>query len=319
MITNLAAALALTVTLGAPPAQPAAGTRLPGTGARVVADLAGRPVRLTSYSVLGPDSQRAWSPDRKAFVKADGPLTVSPGERWEATLVTRVPGPPTVRFLDRRTGRKTEVELPVPEDPERGNAYLHTSWPTWSPDGRTLLVNVFEPGFEPRSEGIVLVDVPALKARFVRIENALITVGGFQWTRDSKGVVVRWGKNGRSAVRQYDLTGAVKRTWQVRGRPVGHGLGTFSPSGRRFVTACTSLEKAACVWDTRTGKAVTRIKIAFSPVWGAVLGWYDERHLLAPVRDGFGVVDLKGRVVETLVKADKKQRIHPWFDARAKS
>ncbi|MFC4536301.1 hypothetical protein [Sphaerisporangium dianthi] len=36
--------------------------------------------------------------------------------------------------------------------------------------GRHLLANVFEAGFEPRSEGIVLIDVPALKARFVRIE-----------------------------------------------------------------------------------------------------------------------------------------------------
>ncbi|UBU08750.1 TolB-like translocation protein [Nonomuraea gerenzanensis] len=310
----------LTAALGAPPAQPAAGTALPGTGATVVADLAGRPVQLTSYAPLSPDGQRAWSPAKKAFVESDGPFTVSPGERWEATLVrgarSRVAVPPTVRLLDRRTGRASEVRLPVPKDPE-GN-HLNTLWPTWSPDGRHLLLNVFEPGHEPRSEGIVLIDVPSLKARFVRIENALITVGGFQWTRDSKGVVVRWGRNGASTIRRYDLTGAVERTWKVRGRPVGHGLGTFSPSGRRFVTACTSLEKAACVWDTRTGKAVTRIDVAFSAVWGPVLGWYDERHLLAPVRDGFGVVDLTGKVVETLVKVDEKQQIYPWFDARVK-
>ncbi|MEU8402475.1 hypothetical protein AB0C28_45430 [Nonomuraea sp. NPDC048892] len=191
-------------------------------------------------------------------------------------------------------------------------------WPTWSPDGRTLLVNVFEPGFEPRSAGVVLIDVPSLRPRFVRIEKALITVGGFQWTRDSKGLVVRWGKNGRTSVRRYDLEGAVERTWHVRGRPVGHGLGTFSPSGRRFVTACTSLERSACVWDSATGRAVTRLKTTFSPVWGPVLGWYDEKHLLAPVRDGFGVVELKGRVVETLIKAGKKEQIRPLFDARRK-
>jgi WD40 repeat protein len=316
VLTNLTAALALTAVLGAPPA----GTELPGTDAKIVADLAGRPVQLSYYAGVVPDKQWAWDPAKKAFVETDGPLTVSPGERWEATLLRRpTPGPPSVRFADRRTGRESEVKLPVPEDPERAGSDLNTLWLTWSPDGRHLLVNVFEPGDEPRSEGIVLIDVPSLKARFVRIENALITVGGFQWTRDSKGVVVRWGRNGASAIRQYDLTGAVKRTWQVRGRPVGHGLGTFSPSGRRFVTACTSLEKAACVWDTRTGKAVTRIDIAFSPVWGPVLGWYDEQHLLAPVRDGFGVVDLKGKVVQTLVKVGKKQQIYPWFDARAKS
>ncbi|MEV0387391.1 hypothetical protein [Nonomuraea sp. NPDC050643] len=188
-------------------------------------------------------------------------------------------------------------------------------WPTWSPDGRTLLVNVFEPGSEPRSEGIVLIDVPSLKPRFVRIEKALITVGGFQWTHDSKGVVVRWGKNGKSSIRQYDLKGAVKRTWKVRGRPASHGLGTFAPSGRRFLTACHSLESSACVWDTATGKAVTRIKVANR---FPVFGWYDEKHLLLPVRDGFGVVDLKGKVVETLVKVGRRENFYPRFDARAK-
>ncbi|GAA1686192.1 hypothetical protein GCM10009733_098580 [Nonomuraea maheshkhaliensis] len=78
------------------------------------------------------------------------------------------------------------------------------------------------------------IDVPSPRPRFVRIEKALITVGGFLRTRDGKGLVVRWGKNGRTSVRRYDLKGAVERTWHVRGRPVGHGLGTFSPSGRRF-------------------------------------------------------------------------------------
>lgn len=159
---------------------------------------------------------------------------------------------------------------------------------------------------------------PSLKPRFVRIENALITVGGFQWTRDGKGVVVRWGKNGKSSIRQYDLKGAVKRTWHVRGRPAAQGLGTFTPSGRRFVTACTSPERAACVWDTATGKAVTRVKPAFSPYRGPVIGGYDERHLLAPTSDGFGIVDLKGKVVETLIKVSKKNHFYPYFEARGR-
>ena len=87
------------------------------------------------------------------------------------------------------------------------------------------------------------------------------------------------------------------------------------PRSRRFLTACHSLESSACVWDTATGKAVTRIKVANR---FPVFGWYDEKHLLVPVKDGFGVVDLTGRVVETLVKVGKDVDIHPKFDARVK-
>ncbi|SDH00193.1 PD40 domain-containing protein [Nonomuraea jiangxiensis] len=316
---HLGTALALTAVLAAPPAQPPVG-KLPDTTAKIVAKMSGRPVQLSFYSYFtegGPrPGQRAWDPAKRAFVKIDGQVTVSPDERWQAVhLQDRRQGQPSVRFVDRRTGKATEVELPVRTDPKQAGQYLNTLWPTWSPDGRTLLVNVFEPGSEPRSEGIVLIDVPSLKPRFIRIEKALITVGGFQWTRDSKGVVVRWGKNGKSVIRQYDLEGAVKRTWKVRGRPASHGLGTFSPSGRRFLTACHSLESSACVWDTATGKAVTRIKVAHR---FPVFGWYDEKHLLLPVRDGFGVVNLKGKVVETLVKVGEKENFYPRFDARGK-
>ncbi|MFC4011253.1 hypothetical protein ACFOY2_28780 [Nonomuraea purpurea] len=322
MIMNLGAALALAATLGAPPAQPPTG-KLPGTQATIVAKMAGRPIQFTSYGAPTPgrphDGSWAWDPAKRAFVAADGTLSVSPDERWAALLhETRGLGVPKVTVTDRETGERTEIELPVPQDPTRENGYLQTLWPTWSPDGRHLLLNVFEAGGEPRSAGIVLIETPTLKPRFVRIDKALITVGGFQWTRDGKGVVVRWGKNGRTSIRQYDLEGAVKRTWHVRGRPVAQGQGTFTPSGRRFVTACMSLESSACVWDTATGKAVTRVKLPSSPVWGSVLGWYDERRLIAATGKGVGVIDLKGKVVETLVTLGKNQHFYPRFEARGK-
>ncbi|GAA3556329.1 hypothetical protein GCM10022419_040930 [Nonomuraea rosea] len=319
MIANLGVVLAMTAALGAAPAQPVAGP-LPGTAARLVAKMAGRPIQFTSYATPAtmPSRPWVWEPAKRAFVQSDTRgVAVSPDGRWATSLGgNKSSGAPEVTFVDRRTGDRTVVPLPVAADPKLAGNYLHTLWPTWSPDGRKLLFNVFASGSEPRSEGIVLVDVPAMKARFVRIKKALITVGGFEWTRDSKGVVVRWGKNGKTSIRKYDLTGAVKRTWHVRGRPASDGQGTFSPSGRRFVTACMPLEKSACVWDTATGKAVTRIKLAFSPVWGSVLGWYDERHLLAPVPQGIGIVDLTGKVVETLVKIPKNEGFYAEFEAR---
>jgi hypothetical protein len=315
LIANLALALALIALPGAaPPAQPPLG-KLPGSTAMIVANLAGRPVQFVTYA-SSSSAKWAWYPAKRKFVRTGGTVSVSSDERWEAMVPDLALDVPTATFTDRKTGARREIELPVPRDVEHDGRYLQTIWPTWSPDGRHLLLNVFEAGGAPRSAGIVLVDVPSLESRFVPIANALITVGGFQWTHDSKGVVVRVGKNGRSSIRQYDLTGAVKRTWHVRGRPASSALGTFSPSGRRFVTACTYLEKAACVWDTATGRSVTRFPIAFSARWANVLGWYDEQHLLAATQDGMGVVDLTGKVVETLIKADPRQNFFVRFDRR---
>ncbi|MEU8377692.1 hypothetical protein [Streptosporangium sp. NPDC048865] len=55
MIMNLAAVLTVATALGAVPAQPPVGT-LPGTSAKVVAKMAGRPIQLTSYSTTSPGS-----------------------------------------------------------------------------------------------------------------------------------------------------------------------------------------------------------------------------------------------------------------------
>lgn len=326
MIANAGVALALTAVLGAPPVQPPVGS-LPDTSAEIVAKMAGRPVQLTSYCCVKADSRydllslRVWSPAKRAFVKRyDGPVTVSPDERWQVSQASsRMDLPPKMRFLDRKTGDSTDVELPVSVDPESTNLYLNAVWPTWSPDSKHLLLNVVKPwrrGYADRSEGVVLIAVPSLKPRFVRVENALLSSRGFQWTRDGRGIVAQWGTSGKSVIRQFDLQGVVKRTWQVGGYPVGDALGTFSPSGRRFVTACGPSMRVACVWDTATGKTVTKIKLGNSRR-DHVLGWYDEQHLLAPVSQGYGIVDLKGTVVETLIKLDKDDPIfYPRFDAR---
>ncbi|PRX44811.1 hypothetical protein B0I32_15024 [Nonomuraea fuscirosea] len=314
-------ALALIAVSGTGPAQPPIGP-LPDGVATIVAKMAERPVQFTSFSSPRDKGQwvdgRVWNPRKRAFLRAGGEVTVSPDERWQATLVRTRPGnsQPKVHLLDRKSGHTTKILLPVSTDRSRPGNHLITRWPTWSPNGRRLLLNVFEPGYAPRSEGIVLIDVPSMKSRFVQIKRALITGAGFQWTRDGEGVVVRWGKNGKSSIRQYDLKGALQRTWHVGGRPASQGQGTFSPSGRRFVTACTTAERSACVWDTKTGKSVTRIKLATSLTWTSVLGWYDERHLLAPTRQGVGIVDLRGHVVETLVKVSDRQGFWPRFDAR---
>jgi hypothetical protein len=119
MITNLATALAVTATLGAAPAQPPVGN-LPGTSAKVMAELAGRPIQLTAYLTPStpPMKERVWDPAGRAFVEIEGEAAVSPDERWAATLAGGF-GKPTMAFVDRKSGHRTTVELPVRPIPGR--------------------------------------------------------------------------------------------------------------------------------------------------------------------------------------------------------
>ncbi|MGN9837546.1 TolB family protein [Nonomuraea sp. H19] len=345
-VSSLVGALVLTTTTATatasaavPAPQPTKGP-LPGVTERkgndqvgkgqaaVVADLNGRPVQFTSYSTVNfqtrgnPFVLWAWQPDRRRFIKTDyGEVAVSPDGRWTVAHLEspREPGKDRLRILDRTTGKSRDVAIQLteytPADTENGGIqYPQMRWPRWSPDGRKLLFTVSLARQGDRSAGVLILDLPDFTPRFIKIHKALVTVGGFEWNHDGTRFLVRHGRLGGTTVRLYDLQGKAAREYQVRGRPGGDGRGVFSPSGKRFVTACLPLEKAACVWDAVTGKAVTRLPI----VAGArptTLGWYDEKHLLISTAAGIGIVDLKGRVTETLLKLGKKSEIYPHFSA----
>jgi WD40 repeat protein len=339
--SSLVSALVLTTTTAtaaAPPPQPTRGP-LPGvterTGdgqfgkgqAAVVADLNGRPIQLTSYTTVdmrnhgGPFTLWTWQPDRRRFIKSDyGDFAVSPDGRWTvARLQSREEPGNRLRILDRTTGKSRDVAIQLTdytpaETDNGGTQYPQMRWPRWSPDGKKLLFTVSLARQGDRSAGVLILDVPDLTPRFVKIHKALVTVGGFEWNQDGTRFLVRHGRLGSTTVRLYDLQGKATKEYQVRGRPGGDGRGVFSPSGKRFVTACLPLEKAACVWDASTGKAVTRLPIVSSGR-PTTLGWYDEKHLLITTRAGVGIVDLKGRVTETLLKLGKKSEIFPHFSA----
>ncbi|MFB9624431.1 TolB family protein [Nonomuraea helvata] len=292
----------------------------------MVADLNGRPVQLTSYTTADFQAQRnpftlwAWQPDRRRFVKTDYQETaVSPDGRWTvAHLTFTEPGKDRLRIIDRKTGKSRDIEIELteytPSTENGGTQYPQMRWPRWSPDGKKLLFTVSLARQDDRSAGVLILDLPDFTPRFIKIHKALVTVGGFEWNQDGTRFLVRHGRLGSTTVRLYDLQGKAVKEYQVRGRPGGDGRGVFSPSGKRFVTACLPLEKAACVWDAATGKAVTRLPV----VAGArptTLGWYDEKHLLISTAAGIGIVDLKGRVTETLLKLGKSSEIYPHFGA----
>ncbi|MEV4114427.1 hypothetical protein [Nonomuraea sp. NPDC049695] len=320
------------------PPQPTKGT-LPGVTVRtgdgkigkgqaaVATDLNGRPVQFTSYTTTDFQAQRnpftlwAWQPDRRRFVKTDYRETaVSPDGRWTvAHLTSTEPGKDRLRIIDRKTGKSRDIEIELtehtPASTENGGTqYPQMRWPRWSPDGKKLLFTVGLARQDDRSAGVLILDLPDFTPRFIKIHKALVTVGGFEWNQDGTRFLVRHGRLGSTTVRLYDLQGKAVKEYQVRGRPGGDGRGVFSPSGKRFVTACLPLEKAACVWDAATGKAVTRLPV----VAGArptTLGWYDEKHLLISTAAGIGIIDLKGRVTETLLKLGKNSEIYPHFGA----
>ncbi|MBT2231779.1 PD40 domain-containing protein [Nonomuraea sp. NEAU-A123] len=303
-------------------------TERTGNGqAAVIADLNGRPIQLTSYGILDvhpqgdPFALWAWQPGRRRFIKTNGEVAVSPDGRWSVAHPgsPREPGKERLRILDRTTGKSRDVAIDLteytPASTENGGTqYPQMRWPKWSPDGQKLLFTVSLARQGDRSAGVLILGLPDFTPRFIKIHKALVTVGGFEWNHDGTRFLVRHGRLGGTTVRLYDLQGKATREYQVRGRPGGDGRGVFSPSGKRFVTACLPLEKAACVWDAVTGKAVTRLPIAPSGR-PTTLGWYDEKHLLISTAAGIGIVDLKGRVTETLLKLGKKTQIYPHFSA----
>ncbi|MBB5776919.1 PD40 domain-containing protein [Nonomuraea jabiensis] len=335
----LAATALPTASAAAPPAQPTKGP-LPGVTERtrdgqvgkgqavVVADLNGRPVQFTSYGTTDLQPRRnpftlwAWQPDRRRFVKTDyAELAVSPDGRWTVAHLESPgePGKDRLRITDRKTGKSQDLDIELteytPADTGNGGTrYPQMRWPRWSPDGKKLLFTVSLARQDDRSAGVLILDLPDFAPRFIKIHKALVTVGGFEWNQDGTRFLVRHGRLGSTTVRLYDLQGEAAKEYEVRGRPGGDGRGVFSPSGKRFVTACLPLEKAACVWDAATGKAVTRLPV----VAGArptTLGWYDEKHLLISTAAGIGIMDLKGRVTETLLKLGRNSAIYPHFSA----
>ncbi|GLW07969.1 hypothetical protein Misp01_30990 [Microtetraspora sp. NBRC 13810] len=196
-----------------------------------------------------------------------------------------------IGFLNLATGERFSVA--TVQKPQE------TWFPTWSRDGRRLLLSVTSEKRE-RITGFVLVDVAARKATVVESEFSDNPSLNFAFTPD--GTITRgFYNNDRFGVDLYDATGRVIRTMHWVGRPVGYDW--YSPSGRYFVTVCPS-EEDACVWDARTGGRKATVRLPKKDA--SLLGWFNENNLIFQVPDGNGrtakvhVVDLTGAKVRLL-------------------
>ncbi|GGP16980.1 hypothetical protein LDL08_40980 [Nonomuraea glycinis] len=190
---------------------------------------------------------------------------------------------------------------------------METVAPYWSRDGRRVVATIVAGG---RPTGFVIVDALLRTTR-------VVTVAGM-----SKDARLRWAPGGRSlvashqdGVRFFDLDGRVLRTISGVGVLAG-GEDAFSPSGKRFVTQCSStVEENICVWDARTGRSISRVPTKAEET----LGWWDEEHLLCVMADsGEYIVTLMnfsghiGRVVADVSASAWKKDLYLSYTRRAR-
>jgi hypothetical protein len=160
--------------------------------------------------------------------------------------------------------------------------------PTWSPDGRTVLVTTISVDSTlGQRDGFALVDTSTWAVRRV---TGLIGAGDFglvgsalDWSPDGRAVVGpvdRWSYGDPEyGLRWFGLDGGTLRELPTAG--VARSLGTqpTSPSGRR--AAVLSRDRVAVV-DTRTGRELFRTADPTLTVYG----WRDEDHLVVDTGTG---------------------------------
>ncbi|GIH28878.1 hypothetical protein Aph01nite_71880 [Acrocarpospora phusangensis] len=188
--------------------------------------------------------------------------------------------------------------------------YGTTERPTWSRDGKQLLLTVLSDGEEPRPSGFVLIDLATQRATLVDTDDE--TTGGevgYAWLPDGTGVAVGYqpGREGQGdhGVRFRGLDGAERRTMHWVGETYGRRM--FSPSGRQFVTFCPS-GGTFCLWDGTTGVRLASIAVYIDDAF--LSGWYDDTHLIVGDPNGkthkVVAMDLRGRTPRVLAEIAAK-------------
>ncbi|MBG0830585.1 hypothetical protein HS041_22745 [Planomonospora sp. ID67723] len=155
---------------------------------------------------------------------------------------------------------------------------FQTFVPVWSADGSKVLLSVHQPDKKVIG-GFVIVDVTARKSTLVVTEVVGSEVNPFTFAPDGS-VARRYFDGEKSGADFYNLQGQIVRTMHWVGDP--RGTNWFSPSGKLFSTICPK-GKDICVWDTVTGNR--RHTVPGTDVT-ALLGWFNENHLLVQKRAG---------------------------------
>ncbi len=204
-----------------------------------------------------------------------------------------------------------------------GNAG-YTSGASWSPDGRQILIT--NRPKDNNGAGFLLVDAATLAAEQVEVPDVSTqnTNGlAFVWAPDGTEVALTHSVNvsesepGRvTGIGFYDLAGKPTRTLPVNGGSLNEGSG-FSPDGSRIALDNRFVNDQIQIVDATTGAVQHEFSV---PTADAVVGWYDDVHLILKdygdrnltERPNLKVVDLTGKVTQTVPFAegsDTAQRV----------
>ncbi|MFC4592309.1 serine/threonine protein kinase [Sphaerisporangium corydalis] len=256
------------------------------------------PVRLSAIRVSkthdnGRTDIYARDPRSGTFERAGSTNTVaelSPDGRYLATMDTLYLATSqqlSVQFTDHLTGAKFGI-------PTLRSPYVSFGM-AWSRQSDSIVVSALrreKVGKDTHvyTAGFVIVDVAARSSVFVPTTDAEdVKVAGTAVQPESFISFYRWAPDGRSVAARYltaewgnglrfrDLAGQPLRLMHWVGSPTGNG-DWFSPSGDTFVTSGCEKVISLCVWRTTTGERVATIPV--SPQGGALIGWYDDRHII---------------------------------------
>ncbi|MEU8316970.1 PQQ-binding-like beta-propeller repeat protein [Nonomuraea sp. NPDC048881] len=256
------------------------GTAPPGAPSRrlTLVHLPGTRVTLAQPAV-GPSPVAAYLLDghpyvreRQTFTRLDPTMdALSPNGAWGARVTDAYPshGRDPVTILD--TATRSTRKVPTVEAP------MGVDYPVWSPDGRNLLLTAKDAG---TITGFVVIDLAAMRSRFVRIRHGGRYAGSFRWGADSSTVAVQSGQEDDIEEDQLDVTfftlgGTVEHRYKDVGKLLDRQNWT-SPSGRIFTTRCVRPAGQICAWRVEDGALLAQIPA--NP--DSFVAWYDESHIL---------------------------------------
>ncbi|MCG5217213.1 protein kinase domain-containing protein [Streptosporangium soli] len=290
-------------------------TALPGGGDVTLFEHPADPITLTSYQVQDAktkewvDYARGSLTGQFSKYPNNWESKVSPNGRYLASRGKNYTSDnyDSVVITDRETGDKTTIK--TVKQPLIASVWL------WSKDSTQVLLAIEREvgNDEWDTRGFVIATVGQSTTDPVTISDRTVKDSYYGWAPGGDGAVAIATSGETSTLRFYGTDGTEQRSIRGIGK-VPDTMDFFSPSGKQFVTDCRGGNASNhCIWDTASGKEVTR----YTSECDKVLGWYDERHLfcweVSGQTDKILVIDHQGQSVRTLLETSDDYQLSAAF------